>query len=190
MISYLSGRVIKKEEKSVILDVSGVGYRVFLASKRLSDSRLKVGAKLNVFCYTNSKKDPWEIYGFFLEEESDLFNFLMKISGIGPRAALEASAIASIDNFKKAVENNDPLVLDQLFKLGNKKAQAIIFELSRKIKEQSKKMSPTDEEVLMALSKLGFKKSEAKEAILSLKDQDINVESKIESALKILGKND
>jgi Holliday junction DNA helicase RuvA len=189
MISHLSGRVIKKEEKSIILDVSGVGYRVFLASKRFSDSRLKVGVKLNVFCYTNSKKDPWEIYGFFLAEESELFDFLMKISGVGPRAALEASAIASIDNFKNSIENNDPLVLEQLFKLGNKKAQAIIFELSRKIKEQSKKMSLVDEEVLMALTKLGFKKAEAKDVVSSL-DKDISAEEKIASALKILGKND
>ena len=186
MISYLSGRVIKKEEKSIVLDVSGVGYRVFLASKRLSDSRLKVGVKLNVFCYTNSKKDPWEIYGFFLAEESELFDFLMKISGVGPKAALEASAIS---NLKQSIESNEPMAMGELFKLGNKKAQAIIFELSRKIKERSKKMSLVDEEVLMALTKLGFKKSEAKDVVSSL-DKEISAEEKIESALKILGKND
>ena len=187
MISYLSGKVLRKGEKSIILNVSGVGYRVFLSSKRLSDSRLKPGAGLNVFCYTNSKKDPWETYGFFLEQELELFEFLMKISGVGPKAALEASAITDLKN---AVENNDSVVLSELFKLGNKKAQAIIFELSRKIKNQSKKISSDDEEAIMALVKLGFKKAEAKDVVLSLTDKGVSVEEKIKLSLKRIRKND
>ncbi len=188
MISYLSGRILKKGERSVILDVGGVGYKVNLSTKKMLVRSIDGGKETEFFCYTNTKKDPWEIYGFFSADELDLFEFLIKISGIGPKAALEASSLGSLDKIKKAIESNDQRVMEDLFALGRKKAQAIIFELSRKMKDRSKKLSKDDEEAVKALIKLGFGKMEAKDAILRIPRSSANLEEKIREVLKSIGK--
>jgi len=181
MISYLSGNILTKNEKFVILNVEGVGYKVFLSKKRLAELK---NSKVNFFCYTNTKRDPWEIYGFPSTDELELFEFLIGLAGIGPRAALEASCLGSLDRMRKGIETNDPSLIEDLFTLGQKKAQAIIFEVSRKIKTQSKKVSRDDEEAVRALVKLGFSKTEAKEAVLSLPTSVIKLEDKIREVLK------
>ena len=83
---------------------------------------------------------------------------------------------------KKGIKNNDPKLTEELFALGQKKAQAIIFEVSRKIKV--KKVSRDDEETIQALVKLGFSKTEAKEAALKLPTGIVKLEDKIKEALK------
>ncbi len=163
------------------MNVGGVGYKVFLSKKSLS--LLKKG-EISLFCHTNSKKDSWEIFGFFTPTELELFEFLIKLSGIGPRTALEASSIGSLDKLREGVKKNDPILMEELFALGQRKAQAIIFEISRKITNK-KKVSKEDQEAIKALAKLGFSQAEAKEAVLSLSDSVSGVEAKIKEALKL-----
>ncbi len=188
MISYLSGNILTKSEKFIILNVGGTGYKVFLSKDMLL--KLK-GDKVEFFCYTNTKKDPWEIYGFLSAEGLELFEFLIGLSGIGPKAALEVSDIGSLDRIKRGVENNDPELMKDLFALGQKKAQAIIFEITRKIKTRSKKkMTEDDEEAVRALIKLGFGKGEAKEALLLLPSSVSGMENKIKEVLKLLSRSE
>lgn len=178
MISYLSGKIITRNEKFIILNVGGVGYKVFFSKKRVPELKDEV----SFFCYTNTKKDLWEIYGFPTADELELFEFLIRLPGVGPKAALEASCIGSLEKMKKGIKNNDPKLTEELFALGQKKAQAIIFEVSRKIKV--KKVSRDDEETIQALVKLGFSKTEAKEAALKLPTGIVKLEDKIKEALK------
>ncbi len=187
MISYLSGKIILKEDKFLILDVNGTGYKIFLSSKKIELIDEK-GKDLSVFCYLNTKKDPWEIYGFLSLSEMELFEILMKVSGVGPKAALEASSLAPIDKLKESLRLEDERALNELFILGKKKAEAIIFEFSRQTKAVSKKDSKDDEEVIKALAKLGFSKKEIKEALLKIKGDKLSVEDKIKLILKIFGK--
>lgn len=185
MISYLSGEILKKSERFIILDVGGVGYKVILSIKKIS-CFVDGEKKIKLFCYTNTKKDPWEIYGFFSADELELFEFLIKISGIGPKAALEASSLGSLQKIKQAIEDNDQVVIEELFTLGKKKAQAIIFEFSRKIKDCSKKLSKNDDETVRALVKLGFIREEVKEVLSQLPPSKI--EERIRGAIKLLSK--
>jgi len=180
MISYLSGELLRKDEKYIILNVKGVGYKVFLSVQNMrSLDNLK---KVELFCYTNTKKDIWEIYGFFSVEALVLFETLIKIAGIGPRAALEVSSLGSLAEIERAIQEDDRVVIDKLFTLGQKKAQAIIFEFSRKIKKHSKE----DEIVIKSLRKLGFEKLEIKETLSQL--PPLAAEDKIREVLKLLGK--
>jgi Holliday junction resolvasome RuvABC DNA-binding subunit len=85
---------------------------------------------------------------------------------------------------KKGIKENDSILMKELFSLGQRKAQAIIFEVSRKIKTQPKKLSQNDEEVMKALVKLGFKRSEVKDAVIDLSDSSLAIETKIKKILK------
>ncbi len=184
MISYLSGNILIKTEKFAILEAGGVGYKVFLSKTRALE--LEEG-KARFFCYTNTKKDPWEIYGFASSDELELFEFLIGLSGVGPKAALEASGIGSLERMRKGIRENDPKLMEELFSLGQKKAQAIVFEISRKIKSGSgKKLSKEQEEALSALVKLGFSKTEAKESVLILPESVSGAEEMVKEALKTM----
>ncbi len=187
MISYLSGKIILKEDRFLILNVNGVGYKIFLSSKKMETIE-ETREGLSVFCYLNTKKDLWEIYAFLSLSELELFEALMKVSGIGPKAALEASSLAPLDKLRESLELENEKVLNELFILGKKKAEAIIFELSRQTKAVAKKTSKEDEEVIKALSKLGFSKKEITESLSKIKGDELNAEDKIKKILKIIGK--
>jgi len=113
----------------------------------------------------------------------NLFDFLMTVPGVGPKAALEISAIGSLDNLKKAIKEDNQKIMENVFKIGRKKAQAVIFEISREIKEVKK----NEDEIVKPLIKLGFSRKEIKEA-LSVIPEKGTVELRIKEALKVLGK--
>ncbi len=180
MISYLSGKTILKKEKFIIVDVSGVGYKVFLAPEKINSIQLK--KQTSLFCHLRS--EAWDLYGFLSLDELEFFEFLLTVSGIGPKAALEISALGSLEEFKKAIKEEDEKVLRKLFLSGKKKAQAIIFEISRKIKTIEK--NKDDDEAIEALSNLGFSKKEAKKALNDIDSGISRPEDKIKEALKNL----
>ncbi len=183
MISYLSGKIILKKEKFIIIDVNGVGYKVFLTVDKMALICEK--KDISLFCHLKVKNDSWDLYGFFTLEELEFFEFLLGVSGIGPKAALEISTLGSLEKFKKAVEDEDEKVLEKLFLSGKKKAQAIIFEISRKIKTKEKSYKK-DDEAVQALLKLGFSRKESKEAIKNIDGKNLKTEDKVKEALKNL----
>jgi holliday junction DNA helicase RuvA len=185
MISFLSGKIILKQDKFVIINVNDVGYKVFLSFDKIK--LVQKDKDFSLFCSTRIKKDFWELYGFLSLDELEFFEFLITIPGIGPKAALEISSLGSLEKFKKAVELDDEEVLNSLFLFsGKKKAQAIIFEISRKIKIIQKK-EVFDDETVSALLKLGFSKKEANESIKNLDSSILKTEDKIKAILKELG---
>ena len=185
MISYLSGKIIIKKEKFIIIDVNGIGYKVFLSSEKIN--LVEKGKKTDFFCYSKIRNDGSDLYGFLTIEELEFFEFLMGVSGIGPKAGLEISSLGSLEKLKKAIENDDEKILEKLFLAGKKKAQAIIFEISRKIKT-NEIVKKEDEEAIQALLKLGFKRKEIKETLAKIESSNLKSEDKIEKALKLLGK--
>ncbi len=184
MISYLKGKIILKEEKFVIIDVGGIGYKVFLSSSRIN-LIAKNEKERYFFCSLKIKKDSWDLYGFLSLDELELFDFLVGVSGIGPKTALEISSLGSLDKIKKAIKEDDQKIINELFRLGKKKAQTIIFEISRELKTKD---SSEDKELIKPLSKLGFSKKEIKEAIAGLSKKDQTTEEKMKELLKTLGK--
>src|SRR6266571_1807758 len=96
MISYLEGKIIFKKEKFIIVQVAGIGYKVFLSSQSL----LKIGDignDVKLFCFQNVKEDALDLYGFLTYDELDFFEVLMEIRGVGPKSALDIAALGSLE---------------------------------------------------------------------------------------------
>jgi len=209
MINYLEGKIIFKGEKFIILDVNGVGYKVFLSQKvlhkisqkdkelnpirskelnasALSSPRTSNGVK--IFCYLNVKENALDLYGFLTHKELEFFETLINIRSIGPKAALEIASVASMEKIKEAIESEDEEIVRELFNVGKKKAQLLILELSKKIKEKPKEKSVPEDEAFQALVNLGFSRDRVKSALSKVSKEIQDHEKRVKEALKILGK--
>jgi len=186
MISYLNGKIIVKKEKFIILDVSGVGYKVFLSKKSIAEIP-ELGNQLKIFCYLNVKETIMDLYGFLDYKQLEFFEILESIRGVGPKIALEISALGSLDDIKAKIlsKTEREFVFDGIPGIGKKKAMTIILELTGKIKEVPEKHSKEDE-VEEGLVSLGFLRPKIKEVLKDI-SKNISVEEKIQQALKILG---
>src|SRR3989344_8205123 len=133
MISFLSGRIILKKEKFIILEVAGIGYKVFVSRKTLLNVS-EIGGNVKLFCFQNVKEDALDLYGFLTYEELDFFEVLMDIHGVGPKAALEISVLGPLEKIKDRILSGDVKVFEGIPGIGAKKAMTIILELTGKIK--------------------------------------------------------
>jgi Holliday junction DNA helicase RuvA len=186
MISYLSGKIIIKKDKFVILEVAGVGYKVFLNRQNLS--RLpEIGENLKVFTFQNVKEEALDLYGFFTYDELEFFETLMDIRGVGPKSALDISALGSLDKIKDRILKQDEKIFEGIPGIGSKKAMTIILELTGKIKMLGQKKGSIDE-AEGALMQLGFSKQQAKDALSRVPASVKDLEDRIKIALKNLGR--
>jgi Holliday junction DNA helicase RuvA len=198
MISYLEGKIILKKEKFVIVQVAGIGYKVFLnrqtllklpasASEELRQGKPEIVQPVKLYIYHNLKEDKSDLYGFLTYGEFEFFEVLMDIRGVGPRSALDISALGSLDKIRDRILKQDEKIFEGIPGIGAKKAMTIILELTGKIKMQSSKKNSTDE-AESALMQLGFLKSQAKEALNNVPTNIKNPEERIKLALKNLGR--
>jgi len=190
MIGYLCGKVKFIEEDSVILDVSGIGFKIFCSKKTLTEvSPLKVA---EFFIHFHRNQTALGLFGFLTKEEKDFFEILIDVSGIGPKAALVVTSIGPPEKLKKAIMAGDESFFEKVPGIGKKRIQKIILELAGKINKETNVLSRAkkgkiEDEAFEALIKLGFNKTRAKEALLSVSSEIKTSEERIREALKILG---
>jgi Holliday junction DNA helicase RuvA len=190
MIGYLCGKVKFIEEDSVILDVSGIGFKIFCSKKTLTEvSPLKVA---EFFIHFHRNQTALGLFGFLTKEEKDFFEILIDVSGIGPKAALVVTSIGPPEKLKKAIMAGDESFFEKVPGIGKKRIQKIILELAGKINKETNVLScakkgKIEDEAFEALIKLGFNKTRAKEALLSVSSEIKTSEERIREALKILG---
>jgi holliday junction DNA helicase RuvA len=186
MISYLQGRIILKKDKFAIVEVANIGYKVFLSRQTLL--RLpEIGEAIKLFTYQNVKEEALDLYGFLSYEEMEFFETLMDIRGIGPKSALDISALGSLDKIKDRILRQDEKIFEGIPGIGSKKAMTIILELTGKIKMLGQRKGSADE-AEGALMQLGFSKQQAKDALSHVPASVKNPEERIKLALKTLGK--
>jgi Holliday junction DNA helicase RuvA len=181
MLSYLRGRIVLKKENFVILETSGVGFKVFVSKKTLKEINEE---ELVLFSYLDVGERSLKLYGFLSHEELELFELVRNISGIGPKAALEICSIGPPEKIKTEILKGNEKILDNIPGIGPKKARKIILELSGKLKVPARE---EPEEVFSALMNLGFRKEEIKKALKKL-PEDLDTQEKITQTLKLLGK--
>jgi len=190
MISYLQGKIILKKDKFIILDVNGVGYKVFLSKKALLNIPER-GVNLKLFCYLDVGENKMDLYGFLDEKELEFFEILNNISGIGPKVAIEISVLGPLERIKERILAQDGKIFEGIPGVGRKRAMAIMLELSGKIKDISlaprAKKGEAPDEVEDTLVGLGFSRQKAKEALKIISKDAKKTEEKIKEALKILG---
>jgi len=189
MISLLSGKIAGIKQGFVVLDVNGVGYKVNVSAYTLGKVAGLGEAVFHI--HTHVREDQLALYGFLVEDELDMFELLISISGIGPKAALGILSIADPDTIKMAIINRDPSVLTQVSGVGKKTAERVIIELQNKVTAPTGKNAGSvmpEHEALQALISLGYNVSEGREALKLVSPDVKDIGERIRAALKLLGK--
>ncbi len=186
MIAFIQGKINLKEEKYIVLDVNGIGYKIFLSRKALSEIP-KNNQSLKVFTFLYSKDEKLELYGFLTREELGLFEILKRISGVGPKSALVLASFGSLEKLKEILEKPDENFFKEVKGIGKKRIQRIMLEITGRIKE-SKKVFQQDE-AMEALKSLGLSSIRAKQALSQVSKEIKNPEERVKQALRILSKS-
>lgn len=131
MIGYLHGKITYLLVDYCLLDVQGVGYRVFIANS--TRAKLKLQQEATLFTYLNVRDDAMLLYGFYSQEEYDLFHKLISVAGIGPKVALGILSAITVDNLCRAIQQKQVGILTKLPGIGKKSAERLILELKDKV---------------------------------------------------------
>lgn len=187
MIATLRGEVSQIEDNALIVEVGGVGMRVFVPAPLRA--RLKAGEPAFLFTHLVVREDALTLYGFDSQSDRDLFNMLLGVDGVGPRVALSVLSTLTLDAVQRAVFAEESEILSRVPGVGKKTAQKITLHLHDKLKptdalKSVAAMSDADSEVLAALTALGYSVVEAQSAIQALpKDAPKDVEERLRAAL-------
>jgi holliday junction DNA helicase RuvA len=189
MIAALTGKILLRNDPYIIIDVSGVGYKVYATLDILASKH--VGDTLTVFTYTHVREDLLDLYAFSTYKDLQLFEQLIGVSGVGPKTAIGVFALGSSSTIISAIMSGDVSFFSSVPRLGKKNAQKIIIDLKSKIgstTELDLTESGDSMDVITALKSFGFSQKEAEQAVSAVKDRGNSTEEKIRLALKYLGK--
>lgn len=185
MIGSLRGRLILKRPDNIIIETGGVGYHVMVPVNLLS-SLPEVGEEVFLHIHTHLREDSLQLYGFSSEEEKRIFTTLLGITGIGPKMALNILSGFTARDFLKAIDSEDVALLCRVPGLGKKTAHRLILELREKLVTKEVKDRVFDD-TLSALINLGYKRSEATDALeRAYKGGHNRVEDLLKEALRYL----
>jgi Holliday junction DNA helicase RuvA len=188
MIASIKGEIKEKDESSLVLEISGIGFKVNAPQRVCAATSL--GEHISLFTYLVVREDNLSLYGFEDQEERDLFQQLIKVSGVGPRTALAILSTLSVEKIYQAVIEEKPLLFNQVPGIGSKTAQKLVLLLKDILKATGHSPSLTGirdihMELMDALTGLGYSVVEAQAAIQSLpKDAPEDLESQLRMALQ------
>lgn len=197
MYAYIKGKLAGKSNDFVIIDNNGIGYRVFTSFSTI-DGIGSEGADIKLYTHFYVREDNMSLFGFRTMEELSMFELLLSVSGVGPKAALSVLSTLSPSKFSLCVITDDAKSLTKAQGIGLKTAQRIILELRDKVKKEDLASitqttsvdASSDEsvtgEAISALMVLGYSPIEARNAVSSAYKEDIDVEELIKAALKSL----
>ncbi|HBD24749.1 MAG: Holliday junction DNA helicase RuvA [Candidatus Zambryskibacteria bacterium RIFOXYD1_FULL_40_13] len=194
MIGHLKGQIIYQDLKSIILDVSGVGYKIHTNTASLSSLERSEGNKSDkaqatteYWTYLAVRENALDLYGFKTREELSFFELLLTVSGIGPKSALGILSVASLQNLRHAVVTGDTAHLVKVSGVGKKNAEKIVLELRDKLEHVGGDESSLSDDIdaLEALKSLGYGEREAREALKKVSEEK-NTGEKIKKAMKLL----
>lgn len=191
MIAHLKGTLAEKTPQAVVVDVGGVGYRVFIPLSvfpQLPD----VGKPLRLYTYTYVREDALHLYGFLDPRQREVFSRLLTVSGVGPRMALAVLSGLSVEALQEVVETGDATQLAAIPGIGAKTAGRILVELRGRwspVQESTGAGSPLGEEACSALVNLGYPPARARAAVSRVARQlppEASLEEWIRQALRHL----
>jgi Holliday junction DNA helicase RuvA len=188
MIATLQGQISHIEDNALIIEVGGVGLRVFVPAPLRTSS--KAGEVIFLFTHLQVREDALTLYGFESQADRDLFNTLLGVDGVGPKVALSVLSTMTLDAIQRAVFADDGELLSKVPGVGKKTAQKMALHLKDKLKPTDAlsrlgSLTDYDSEVLAALTALGYSVVEAQSAIQSLpKDAPTDVEERLRLTLQ------
>ncbi len=199
MFAYIKGSLEIKANNYVVIDASGIGYKIFMAGSNI-DKIGDIGNNVKVYTHYYVREDNISLYGFLTDEELRMFELLISVSGIGAKSAIAMLSEITPTDFALSVISNDVTKLTKIQGIGAKTAQRIILELKDKLKTEQaiakqdtkiQKMIAEEtnyEEAISALQILGYNKKEIEKTLEKLDLTGLLVEDIIRKALGVLGR--
>ncbi|MGN1061021.1 MAG: Holliday junction branch migration protein RuvA [Candidatus Coproplasma sp.] len=195
MIGYLKGKVINITAETALILVGGVGYEVYCSGSAFS--KMAQGQECEIYTYLQvSEQNGVTLYGFSDLKEKEMFLKLISVSGVGPKIGLAVLTYMDAEQVVTAIATGDVKALSRVKGLGKKTAERLILELKDGLAAMpvspsseggaiTPQVSGGDEDAVVALTSLGFTRSEAEKAVIRAKSGGANtVEEVIMAALK------
>ena len=200
MISYIRGELIAIEEEKVIVDVSGVGFGIFMPGQAMN-LLPPIGEEVKLHTYMNVREDGMQLFGFLTRDDLNVFKLVIGVSGIGPKGGLSILSHLSPDELRFAVMSHDVKAISGAPGIGKKTAEKLIIELKdklsiedvleRTVERDSHAISSTNNQIhteaVQALVALGYGNTEALKAVKKVDtSEDMTVEDVLKQALKYI----
>jgi holliday junction DNA helicase RuvA len=171
MIAHLRGKLIAKRPNQAIVEAAGVGYDVTISVPTFSELD-GIGSDVALHVHTHVREDAIALFGFLHPEEKQLFEKLLSVSGIGPKLAITILSGMAAADMVAAIRGNDIVRLTKIPGIGRKTAERMTLELRDKLKDfglapATAPTSPMEEDVLSALTNLGYQRPLAEKAVAS-----------------------
>lgn len=191
MIAHIKGEIAEKFENSVIVDVNGVGYEIAITA--LDYDSVVVGETQKFYTHHAVRENGEDLYGFSSLAAKKLFELLISVNGVGPKAGMAILSLAAPEDVRNAIANADVKFISKASGVGKKSAERVIVDLRDKVGLPSH-VGATEifvpsgakienDEALDALIALGFPLKEATEALEKV-DKNLSIEERIREALK------
>lgn len=172
MIAYLYGEPVQTGDRWVVLDVNGIGYRVYVPVPEVQEIAGSSG-KVKLFTHMSVREDAITLYGFLHGSEREIFSILIGVSGIGPQTALNILSQITIEDFALAILSEDEKSLTRISGIGSKSAKRLILELKDKMKKVRDSMPAAGagrgdtmiNDAASALISLGFAERDSYDAV-------------------------
>ena len=195
MIAFLKGKVEFKTNSYIVMDVNGIGFKVFMTESSIQS--IEKEQEIKVYTYMRVMEDDMSLYGFLNNEELAMFELLISVGGIGAKSAIAILSNIEPSAFALAVITDDVSKLKKLPGIGPKTAQRIILELKDKIKSEQALEDSSDikekividnntQDAIDALQVLGYNRKSIEKALEGLNTKDMSVEEIIKQGLKLL----
>jgi Holliday junction DNA helicase RuvA len=201
MIALLTGRLAFKAPTHLVLDVQGVGYEVFVPLSTFYNLP-DLNQTVSLSVHTHVREDAIQLFGFVTQQEKDAFVLLTTVSGIGPKSGLGILSALPVSDLVSAIQSGDIDKLETVPGIGKKTAGRIVLELKEKAAKLHPAMAltadassvgqdPTFEDALSALTNLGYRAQDAKEALKRVrksKVEHLSLQELIRETLKDLAR--
>ncbi len=195
MYEYIKGIFKSIEKEYIVIECGNIGYKIFTSGSTISNMPA-IDQQIKIYTHQIVREDFIGLYGFLTKDEISMFNLLISINGVGPKAALSLMSIANVSTLKYAIITDDDKLITKAPGIGKKTAQRIILELKDKIAlgdamPKGTTISDIDidneklSEAVGALIALGYSDKEAEKAIEKA-NRSNSVEDIIKECLKIL----
>jgi len=189
MIYSISGKLISKGANLAVVEVSGIGLKIFTNARTLN-ALPPAGANVRFFTHLHVREDALDLFGFLDAEELRFFELLISVSGVGPKSALSVLEVSELKNLSAAIKEGRPDLLTRASGIGGKTAERIILELKSKVSAAKSEATvgkmDTDADLVETLVGLGYRKEQAKAALGKVDEKVTNLEARLKAALKFL----
>jgi holliday junction DNA helicase RuvA len=195
MIASVTGKLIRKSPTWIVVESGGIGFHISIPVSSY-DAFGETGMDIRVLTHLHVREDALQLFGFASEAERRLFLLLISVSGIGPKLAQGILSGIAVGDFERAVRDNDLASLTRVPGIGKKTAERLVLELKEKIGEAETPAgqaapadrSPMEEEAVLALVSLGYRRAPAQEAVRKTLKQDasLSLEETLRRVLRVL----